>query len=132
LFFLFSIGDCGSPEYFCQFVYHEKPLHRIRYDVFNSESWNEPRVSRNWKWTDWATSQLRKQQRSRPADDLFLSLFDLNNNGKLDREEGVAANAAGFSEMKIWEIEQGYSPSTELLDFSLVERTFTIELPKGQ
>jgi hypothetical protein len=57
-----------------------------------------------------------------------LRNFDLNGNGKLDRDERYAARAASRALDQAFRIRCG-SPEWEEVEFRLIERTVTLDLP---
>jgi hypothetical protein len=131
--FVVPVGECASPQYICRFLRQGKELSRVPYqDLKNDRGITTTRVNRQWKWSDWPyRSFLEFNKKHGSIDGFELSRFNLNRNGRLDREETVAFNAAMW-EIARFETAQRSSPTglpaDEDLEFFLVEKTISVAL----
>jgi hypothetical protein len=123
------VGECSGPAYVCHFLLDGREVHRVRYnDLVNTAGQT---VRSRWQWLTWPELQgavfggLEWDQTSAAR----LRLFDLNGNGKINREEAYAASAAERAKERAGEIMAGRKPQCEELEFGLVERTVVVDVP---
>jgi hypothetical protein len=129
LFGVFPLEQSGPPVYVCRFLHHGQEVNHARYnDIVNQ---GRKTVKRRWKWLTWPELQKQVFQDVDLADieSARLRIFDRNGNGKLDRDEVYAANAADLAMEKVGDIFRGSRPEWEEVEFRLVERTVILDLP---
>jgi hypothetical protein len=90
-------GDTDAPRYDCVFTLDGREVFRTRYN-FHRDEWKEFRrgsMTREWRSPGW---DFVKYGWLEDGDDSAwrLRVFDTNKDGKLDREEAVAATHSGF------------------------------------
>jgi len=129
LFFVIPMEEDSGPIYDCRFLLDGQEVHRIHYnDLVNTGTTT---VRRRWKWLTLAELQdqvlqgdaLDDTEATRPR------IFDLNKNGRLEREELYAAIAADRAHERAMAIEAGEKPEWEQVQFRLVERTVILDRP---
>jgi hypothetical protein len=128
-FGLIPMGEQSGPVYICRFLHDGEEVHRLRYtDLVNT---GKSIVKHRWKWLTWPELQEQVFQgvEWNETEDNRLRLFDVNGNGILDRDERYAAAAAYVAQERASEIMAGSKPEWEELEFGLVERTVTLDLP---
>jgi hypothetical protein len=129
LFGTILLGEHGGPAYVCRFLLAGREVGRLPYgDLVNRGA---KTVRRRWKWLTWPELQGSifhglEWDQTEPS---RLRLFDLNGNGKIDRDEGYVARAAYDAQERAAEIMAGRKPEWEELEFALEERTVIVDLP---
>jgi len=129
LFFLIPMGEHSGPIYVCRFLLDGKEVHRIRYnDLVNTGTTT---VRRRWKWLTMAELQELVLQGVAwdDTEPTRLRIFDLNKNGRLEREELYAVSAFYRAQERAMAIEAGEKPEWEQVEFRLVERTVVLDRP---
>src|SRR5262249_53491377 len=94
LFGLVPMGEHHAPAYVCRFLLGGREVHRLRHaELANTGG---PVVRRRWKWPTWPEFRgpVVRGVVWEPTDERRSWVFDLNGDGKLDREERYAATAA--------------------------------------
>jgi hypothetical protein len=132
LFFVIPMGEQRGPVYVCRFLYRGQEVYRIRYDDLSAGDWNGNRsVKRRWKWPDWPYQFLESHHSvSGDWESVRLHAFDRNGNGRLERDEAVAGDAAVRAHGKTLEARQLGHADEEELDFHLVEKTVKLAIRK--
>jgi hypothetical protein len=128
--FVIPVEKRPAPKFLCRFFYEGREIYRVPFRelCWWEGTWNEvPKVTRRWKWPPWLDSALlpRPGERWEEGHARLVRLFDLNGNGKLDPEEAAAYHA--FE----WRADRrlGKVPETEEVEFAVVHRTISVELP---
>lgn len=123
------MGEHTGPIFVCRFLLGDREVHRVRYrDLVNK---GQKTVKRLWRWPTWPELQ-RQLFRGVDSDEVEASrlrIFDLDGNGRLDREERYAAVAGYRARERALEIMAGHRPEIEEVEFRLVERTVVLDLP---
>ncbi len=139
LFGRIPMGDHSEPVYVCRFLLDGWEVHRIRYnDLVNTGTRD---VKRRWKWLTlpelpgqvfrtvaWDEPEPDWEQVLDRLEANQMRNFDLNGNGKLDRDERYAARAARMALDQGFRIRGG-SSEWEDVEFRLVERTVVLKVP---
>jgi hypothetical protein len=129
LFGVVPTGEHAAPAYVCRFLHGGREVHRVRYnDLVNTGGQT---VKRRWKWLTWVELQ-EGVFGGLGWDDpraTWGRLFDLNGNGRIDRDEAYAAEAADEARSRAWEVKARIKPEWEELEFLLVEREVVLDLP---
>jgi hypothetical protein len=115
-------GETSSPHYDCVFVLDCREVLRTPFN-FHRREWEAYRqldVKRTWR-RPWNPELLHREL----DEGWRMSLFDCNHDGKLDREERVAAN---YFEWKWGHLVEDAEKPTEQT-YSVVERTIVIPNP---
>jgi hypothetical protein len=115
------------PDYVCRFVYQDAEVHRARFREMIFKWDCTGTVKRQWTHPTWPASELlvRPDEEWDEWEQRATAFFDLNHNGKLEREEraayraGVAAADALCGDAKGKEIE-----------FGVIRKTITVRTPK--
>jgi len=86
-----GFGGPGPPKYVCVFRLGDREVQRVRFGDLEVQGdlYHIPTVTRTWHYPDWPSRawSVHKAEWSTYRD----SLFDVNGDGQLDREERVAA-----------------------------------------
>jgi hypothetical protein len=88
----FPLRRDRAPQYDCVFLLDGREIHRLRFDSIRLRGDYEQAqtVSRTWKHPDWPVREyLAHHER---WESRRLELFDGNRDGRLDREERIAAH----------------------------------------
>jgi hypothetical protein len=93
LFGLIPVGENSGPAYVCRFLLDGREVHRVRYHALLDTGVQT--VRRRWKWPTWPELQEQVYQGvdwDETASN-HLRLFDLNENGRIDRDERYAPSS---------------------------------------
>ena len=117
-------GAEGAPEYVCVFRVAGREIHRLPYDELHPRGdWEGlPTVTRTWQHPDWPKREFVAHHAE--WSDYRRRLYDTNGDGKLDREESVAARH--FDRVII---DAEAEAEKRDVRFFVIERTVTISIP---
>jgi hypothetical protein len=117
-------GETKAPQYVCVFSLAGRDLARVRYDDLRERGKHENRstVTRTWRQPEWAWRKWMEWNHDWDAHE--KRLFDGSQDGRLDREEAVAAWYFGSK-------LAGDSPQREEKEvtYTIYERTVTVPAP---
>ena len=119
-------GEIRAPQYLCVFLQGDREVFRCPFR-FHQKEWDEfrqPNVTRAWRSPGW---DFQKYGWDGDEDSQVwkMRLFDTNHDGKLDREEEVAAHSFA----RQLEREPGPHRTTEEISFQVVECTIVVPNP---
>lgn len=116
-------GTTDSPQYVCVFRLGEREVHRMTYRELRrpSKGSTPQEVKILWKHSEWPVKEY--QAHHNDWNNRVKQLFDGNGDGKLDREEAVAA---GYF---YWIPDAAIFEKEKQIDFEVIEQTITLPLP---
>jgi hypothetical protein len=117
-------GVEGAPQYVCVFRVAGREIHRLPYDELYPRGDRDslPTVTRTWQSPDWPKREYVAHRAE--WSDYRRRLHGANGDGKLDREESVAARH--FDRVIIDAEAEGEKRD---IRFFVIERTITISMP---
>jgi hypothetical protein len=136
LFGMVRINQSKAPRFICRFLHQGQEVYRVPYQEL--DSWERARegVKRNVQWSGWPPPEIDDTREDESLDEWkerVRRFFDFNGNGKLDPEEAAVRHACtGSRAERIVGARWRGVDLVEEIEFGLVRRTITIDVPGGQ